>query len=559
MRFRPSVTTLSLSLILLLTCPQTTFAGLAEELYLNFLPPNEAAMAVTPPSILFAETPIVIRFTLMGAIAIYDPQAACQPKALSFFGTRDPIKPSFCEVDNLAILQSYATHRALNREFPREMKVYENFLRKKGLNPISNSRDRNNINGYANFLGDRVADFFAKDGWNSLGDASSDFVTGQFQDFTNYVPVNPPELSPLRLYRPLRWQPFTSPAANFNGRYFSQVHVVPHIGITGRHLVLSGDEAKKRAVTGPFQTPDRVRYISFSDRRKVRSLLKEVTDISARLTTEQRFLARWWDNKLLSTAAISAYYERAARLSRFQIAQQFLGEMVSQHDALLIAWREKRRFDQARPRTVLRFLLKNQSFRAFLGDGRGFGTVTAQEWEPLVKEQPHSEFPSGSAALCAAALEHLQTYVSAKLGTKRIPDIKIRYPKGSLPFFMSQDRTVAYDDPAEAARGCGMSRLWAGVHFRPAIDAGFQIGKGIGNAAFEHLKLLGDGIVPKNCARCVKARATILKPDPTPITLGADPSPTPVGPVTSSGTRPSGDDEDSDDEDEDAESDSESD
>lgn len=518
-----SLSSFLLFLLLPLLISNPTDAGLAEKLYLNFLPPNAAAGAIVPDSIFFGETPIVIRYTLIGAIAIYDPQAACQPRALSFFGTRDYIKPSFCTVDNIAKIVSYATYRALHREFPIESEVYAKFLQGLNLNPKSTSRDRSTLNGYANFIGDRIAKYFAADGWNSLGNANPACPTGPFQDFTYYVPANPAETDPLRLRRPLRWQPLTMPAGSI-GRYSAQVHVVPHIGIRGSRLALSDDEARRKsaAIVSPFRKLDLLKKVADVDKSTLKVLLKEVTDANGKLTPEQRFFARYWDNKLVSTASISAYYERVARLNRFEIAQQFLGEMMAQHDALLVVWKEKRRFDQARPRTLLKFLQSKTKFRSFLGDKKGFGPVSGKNWEPLVREQAHSEFPSASAAVCTAAMEHIQIYVETKMKTKKIPDIKIRYKKGMLPFYMSQDRTVAFDDPAAAARNCGKSRLWAGVHFTPAIDAGFMIGKGVGIAAFKHMKLLGQGVVPKICKRCLKSKATILMADPMPKVIPAD-------------------------------------
>lgn len=482
---------------------ETTASSLAERLYLNFLPPNAAARAATPPSIVTAETPIVVRYTLIGAIAIYEPQAACEPRALSFFGVRDHINPAWCRSrDDNAVVQAFTLHRALSREFPEEAEGFARFLRDLGLEPVSNSTNRSTRNGWANFAGDRIARFFARDGWNSLGDRSNGFRQ-QFADFTNYRPINCATDDPRNLRRPLRWQPMIQPVDG-RGRFSSQIHVVPHIGQTVRPLVLTDQEVRNRRVRSPYNRPNRKVALGRGDALIVQGFLRQTIQISNSLSAGRRFLARWWDNKLLSTASISAFYEMALGLSRFQIAQQFMGEMMSQHDALLVAWREKRRHDLARPRTFLLNLRRGQRFRAFLDERRGFGEVRTEDWRPLIMEQPHSEYPSGSAALCTAAMEHIFLYARARLnGTRVVPPIKIRFPRGSLPFFMSADRTVSFRNPAQAAVSCGRSRLWAGVHFRPAVEAGSRIGRNVGKRVFDHITLLGRGIRPQGCRYCL--------------------------------------------------------
>lgn len=495
-----SLLSVLVALCLCLSLSRTRAQSLADKLFLQFLPPNEAARAITPPSILFAETPIVVRYTLIGAIAIYEPQAACNKKALSFFGTRDRIRPEYCTERENSILRAYTTYRALLKEFPTEMDGYRQFLLSLELDPVSTSRDVSTLNGWANVYGDRIADFFASDGWNSLGDRTAVNFRQQFEDYTGYSPLNCASADAKSLRRPLRWQPLIVPADG-RGRFTSQVHVVPQIAQI-KPLVLSFSQVKDREQPSPYKRPNKWAKLSSADFRRTRRFTRELINTSATLSSQRRFLAQWWDNKLLSTASISSFYETAAGLSKFQIAQQFMGEMMSQYDALLVAWKEKLRHDLARPRTILQNVRRGEKFSAFISETRGVGTVRAEDWRPLIPEQPHSEFPSGSAALCTAAMEHLQLYVQDKLGpSRRVPAIKIRFPVGSFSF-VRLDQTVSYPGPMAAAMSCGESRLWAGVHFRPSVTAGTKIGTGIGEIVFQHVKLLGEGKVPANCDRC---------------------------------------------------------
>lgn len=500
---RPRLGRLPLGLLVLsaLLAGAVAQTRLSDQLFLEFLPPNGAASALTPPNILFAETPIVIRYTLIGGIAVYEPQAACHPTALSFFATRDRIPPSLCNEETNAVIRVYTLYHALLKEFPAEMDGFRNFLLSLDLDPVTTSRDISTVAGWAFVHGNRLADFFARDGWNSLGDRSNPFPQ-RFQDYTAYRPVNCPQDDPARLLRPLRWQPFMA-ASDSPGRFTSQVHVVPQIAEL-EPLVLSGADVAKRRASAPYRAPNARRRISAPDLRTLRRLTAQLIRVSRDLTSQQRFLAEWWNNKLFSTAAVSSFYEKAARLSRFEIAQQFMGEMLSQYDALLITWREKRRHDLARPRTLLQSVRRGQRFRAFVSEDIGVRTVRAEDWRPLIPEQPHSEFPSASAAVCRAAMEHINLYVEEKLGRKA-PPIKIRFPAIGFTF-SRRAMTVSFANPLTAADSCAESRLWAGVHLQPAVDAGKKIGTGVGEIVFKHIKQLGAGIVPPGCKRCRKQR-----------------------------------------------------
>lgn len=481
-----------------LACSQNQ--TLSEKLTINFFPANDAAVALTPASIRFAETPIVVRYTLMGGIAIYDSLAPCHATALSFFGTKDAIPRQFCNPDSLAIIVSIATYRALVTEFPKEMGVYAKFLRSQKLE-ITQSTDTSTICGFANMIGNRIAKFFASDNWNSLGDLSTRAGKRSFDDYTGYSPINNPYATSSELSHPLRWVPYSIPLDS-NGRFAHQVHVTPQLGQSVSTLILSPNDVQDRRVKGPFRSPNMASQISTADQVTARRLIGDVIRASARLTAKQRFFANWWDNKLFSTAAISSLYERSGMLSRFEVAHQFMGEMLSQHDALIIAWSEKRRHDLIRPRSLVHRLRSGRKFRAWVR-GEGVKRISADHWLPLLDEQPHSEFPSGSAALCTAAFEHTAAYITKRRGA--VKGVKARIPANTYPFQKSAT-SISFDGPGDVARSCVESRMWAGVHFRPALTAGTKIGSGIGNKVHDFITELEEGRVPKACGHCMHRR-----------------------------------------------------
>jgi len=107
-------------------------------------------------------------------------------------------------------------------------------------------------------------------------------------------------------------------------------------------------------------------------------------------------------------------------------------------------------------------------------------------WLPLVTGN-HPEYPSGSAGFCAAHAQAARRYI----GTDGI-DFTFRFPPGSsrIEPGMTPATEVVLNWPTwtDFVRDCGLSRLWGGVHFMPAINASWTIGDQIGNRAYEYVE-----------------------------------------------------------------------
>lgn len=247
------------------------------------------------------------------------------------------------------------------------------------------------------------------------------------------------------------------------------------------------------------------RTVSKVDRQRLDRLIAEYFRISRELTPGQRFAAYWWDNKFLSLGAFLPVYSRILGLSKFDEDTLALAETVAQHDALIVAWKEKIRHDLVRPVTIIRKLKSGQKVRVFISPEEGVGEVDAGDFEPLVRTQPHSEFPSASAVLCRATFENLV------LGLKVMAGRDVVIPRLVFPVQPGTFSTIPLQEPLllnlsveEAREECGQSRLYAGVHFSPSIEAGDKLGRGIGVKAFKQMFELYRGRVPDNCRRCIR-------------------------------------------------------
>jgi hypothetical protein len=60
----------------------------------------------------------------------------------------------------------------------------------------------------------------------------------------------------------------------------------------------------------------------------------------------------------------------------------------------------------------------------------------------------------------------------------------------------ANDVMLSWATWSDFERDCGLSRLWGGVHFLSAIEAGHDLGRQIGNVAFDFLQAHIAGTAP---------------------------------------------------------------
>lgn len=466
---------------------------------------NEPLNLLFSPLAITAQTGIAIRYTLLFAVGRHEVRAACHPVMLSFFATKDKIPAEFCDAESDIVIRSYIYHRLWASQFRADAPPYAQFLVSVGLTPFAKTRDTTTRQGWANVAADRLLSYFENDGWNSLGDKSRDDFLRPYSDFTGYKPRNGPLQPANRLSYPLRWQPLTGPVDN-RGDFASQVHVLPQIALKGMALTLSRAELESRKVRGPYVRRNSKGAIGKRDTAIMRRQLRKLLSRNRKVNVEQVAVSFWWNNKFFSLGNFGAFYTNLLGLDQATFERLFLEETFAQHDGAILAWKEKRRHDVVRPTTMVRRLFKGQKIRAFRGVGKGSGQVRAEDWEPVVAVQPHSEFPSASAIICRISLDALQVSLERETGNKTVPKLEVTIRGGSVPGSpVDQDVKVEYRSLEQAWRNCGMSRLTAGVHFEKSVTAGFWMARGLGKKVEEHVSDLFEGRVPKVCSRCSRA------------------------------------------------------
>jgi hypothetical protein len=179
------------------------------------------------------------------------------------------------------------------------------------------------------------------------------------------------------------------------------------------------------------------------------------------LTDEQRAIALFWSDDPGATVTPPGHSvsiltqilrQRNASLADAAIAYAKLGIAVA--DAFICCWNTKFRVNLLRPVTYIQALID-------------------PAWSSLLTTPPFPEFTSGHSVQSGAAATVLTDLFGEVAFTDRTHDDR------GLP---SRSFRSFWDAAGEAA----ISRLYGGIHFRPAIELGLEQGRCVG----EHVNAL---------------------------------------------------------------------
>ncbi len=178
----------------------------------------------------------------------------------------------------------------------------------------------------------------------------------------------------------------------------------------------------------------------------------EVYQTSKSLTDEQKAIARFWsDDPMLSptppghweSIALQIFERDAVPLALQAETLALLGMAIA--DAFIACWRTKYEIDLLRPITFIR-------------------RVIDKKWEPLLNTPPFPEYPSGHSSQSGAAAGVMAALYGADFGfTDATHEDDGIAPRSFVSF-------------QAAAEEAAISRLYGGIHFRPAIEQGLVQG-----------------------------------------------------------------------------------
>ncbi|GAA2079337.1 hypothetical protein GCM10009780_15530 [Actinomadura alba] len=408
-----------------------------------------------------SDVTFIVDHALLLELSWFDAIAPYHPKAVGIFSNlgRRPPSENTNRNKNTAVI--YASYRILNKLIPEFSAQWRNMMNSLGLDPDAGQENTDTAIGLGNLAARRALEARSKDGMNRFGDeGGSRYNTEPYGDYTGYVPVN----TAYQLRNPSRWQPAI--VSNNNGTFTVQQFVTPQMG---RAKPITFDDPSQFRLAPP-------RDSDHHNLEAYRRQANEVLAASAALTDTQKMTAELFNDKFLSLGFAATATVIAQKGLDVEKTVHFVATVeVASFDTTVAVWYQKARFDAVRPFSAIRYLYGDKRVRAWGGPGKGtVDDITGKEWRSYLRTANHPEYPSGSAALCLAFAQASRRY----FGTDAI-QIAVPWQAGSSKIepgvTPAHDITLSWNTWTGFAQDCGMSRLWAGVHFPASIKemAGF--------------------------------------------------------------------------------------
>jgi hypothetical protein len=288
---------------------------------------------------------------------------------------------------------------------------------------------------YGNHVGDQVMEWAAKDNYK------------QSRSFPKYSLLDDPAT----------WQP-TPPA------YMDAVE--PH---WNKIRTFAIDSATQFRPVGP--TP-----FSIDKNSQFYKEAMEVHDLSVSMTKQQREIASFWDcnpfvmnvsgHLMFATKKISPGGHwmnithvacKKTKADFVQASEAYVRVSLSLVDGFIACWDEKYRSRVIRPETYI---------NKYIDD----------KWTPLLQTPPFPEYTSGHSVISAAAAITLTGLFGDNFAFTDSTEIEFGLTARSFKSFN------------EAAREAGVSRMYGGIHYRPAMENGLKQGNAIGTFILQNIK-----------------------------------------------------------------------
>ena len=223
--------------------------------------------------------------------------------------------------------------------------------------------------------------------------------------------------------------------------------------------------------------------------------MQEVYETGTHLTDEQRAIAAFWDcnpyvmhvqgHAMFATKKITpgghwmgivGIASRKADADLMQSSEAYARTAIAMADAFIGTWDEKYRSSVVRPETVI---------NAYLDE----------RWEPVLQTPPFPEYPSGHSTVSTAAATVLTQLYGTPFAFADSSEVDFGLPVRSFPSFEA------------AAAEAAISRLYGGIHYRPAIEEGAVLGRKVGTLVI--------GRVTTHDPGAAKRTVAIGRPAPT--------------------------------------------
>jgi hypothetical protein len=419
---------------------------------------------------------VVARALAVVHTAMYDAWAAYDATAV---GTRlggslrRPADERTADYKSKAI--SYAAYRTLLDLFPTRSADLTGFMTDLGYDPADASTDPSTSAGVGNLAAQAVLEFRHRDGANQLGDEPGGSPGVRYSDWTGYSPVNTWD----QVNDPYRWQPLCVPT--------------PPPGATSCAGTVQRFATPQWNRVTPFALSSASQFAPpLLNRAKLPEDAKQLVDIQARLTDEQKTIAYYWADGPGSElppghwAMVAQAASRAGGLTLDVNAKGFFALSNALLDASIASWNTKVVQDTVRPITYIRWLYAGKKVKGWTGPGSKMADEDGSAWIPYqeanVVTPPFGEYTSGHSAFSGAAQRVFNLVAGSD--TFKFP-LSVTITKGRSTIepgvVPAKNTTLTFKSFTDAANSAGMSRRYGGIHFEQGDLNGRTLGAQIGS------------------------------------------------------------------------------
>ena len=438
--------------------------------------------------------PIVARALAITHACIYEAWAAYDERAIGPLFGGSLRRPALERSDaNKAKAISFAAYRCLVNLFPAGASRLETALRNRGFDPADVSMNLATPQGIGNRVAQAVIEAHRNDGANQYGTLRP----GAYADYTGYAPRNGPMpfclpaipgVCAINVSDPFSWQPLT------NNLGVTQTFIAPHWERVTPFALKSATQYDDHPLvaSGPNYLQSPARYQADID---------QMIQISAALTPQQKLIVEYWADgpeSELPPGHWSLFAQHVSRRDGHGIdadAKMFYALQGALHDAGIVAWHLKRKYNGVRPITAVRYFWQGFTIFAWGGPGQPNQDIDASKWSPY---NPGSNltpaFPgwvSGHSTFSAAGAAVLQAYTgSDQFGFATVIPANFGRVEPGVPALPT---ALSYATFSAAVQDAGLSRLYAGIHFADDNTVGQALGTLAGQQAWAKAQYLIDG------------------------------------------------------------------
>lgn len=242
--------------------------------------------------------------------------------------------------------------------------------------------------------------------------------------------------------------------------------------------------------------------------------IKTLIAVAGALTGAQKASAEYWNEWGSAPAShlieLTSFAANLRKLRTDDDVRLFFVVSNALLDASIAAWDAKYVYDYARPISVIHAMgdvpikaWRPRSLPAVLAysspattaalaataSPAGIAEIKAADWEPYLPTPPFPSYVAGHSTFCAA-WARVMTLATGS------PELNFRQTVKHLYVEQSElvpPVTLDYPTYEAAAEACGQSRIWGGVHWPDDIARGADLGRSVGENAWDRAQqyLLG--------------------------------------------------------------------